>query len=295
MNETKPNEFSTILAFLVILLTLVCWMNIGPLAALSLTLIPTLGDDRWIGLTELLFRYTPYIFMFLALILGSNFILKTKLREMINSKKVDYKISLISFIIYFAFLALFSLFQHKTIEIDPASVKEKLSYVIPVLILTPIQVISEEIFFRALPARIVYHNELPKTYKSFIPISIVSGILFLIPHLNNPEVIESKDGKIAIIYYFLWGFLAMSLALYTDGFEIPIAMHLATNIYAALIVNYTNSVLPTKAIFTNKGETNSLFLLFEAIVIFVIFFAFVHLLKKKNYFINRKLYGKEKE
>ncbi len=289
MNENKPNEFSTILAFLVILLTLVCWMNIGPLAALSLTLIEGLGSDKWIGLTELLFRFTPYIFMFLALLLGSNFILKTKLRDLINSNKVDYKLSIISFIIYFFLLALFSLMQYKTIEVDPAPIKQKLSFVIPVLILAPMQVLSEEIFFRALPARIVYHNELPKTFKSFIPISIVSGFIFLIPHLNNPEVIKSNDGKLAIIYYFLWGFLAMALALYTDGFEMPIAMHLSNNIYAALIVNYTNSALPTKALFINKGETNSLFLLLEAMFIFVIFFIFAHLLKGKDYFKSRNI------
>ncbi len=289
MNENKPNEFSTILAFLVILLTLVCWMNIGPLAALSLTLIEGLGSDKWIGLTELLFRFTPYIFMFLALLLGSNFILKTKLRKLINSNKVDYKLSIISFIIYFFLLTLFSLMQYKTIEVDPAPIKQKLSFVIPVLILAPMQVLSEEIFFRALPARIVYHNELPKTFKSFIPISIVSGFIFLIPHLNNPEVIKSNDGKLAIIYYFLWGFLAMALALYTDGFEMPITMHLSNNIYAALIVNYTNSALPTKALFINKGETNSLFLLLEAMFIFVIFFIFAHLLKGKDYFKSRNI------
>jgi len=289
MNQTKPNEFSTPLAFLVILLTLVCWMNIGPLAALSLTLIEGLGSDKWIGLTELLFRYTPYIFMFLALLLGSNFILKTKLRELINSNKVDYRLGIASFGIYFVFLAIFSLLQYKTIEVDPAPIKEKLSFVIPVLILSPMQVLSEEIFFRALPARIVYHNELPKKISSFIPLSAVSGFIFLIPHLNNPEVIKSHDGMIAVIYYFLWGFLAMALALYTDGFEMPIAMHLANNIYAALIVNYTNSALPTKAIFINKGETNSFFLLFKAMFIFVIFFIFAHLLKRKNYFDNRNL------
>lgn len=289
MNQNKPNEFSTILAFLVILLTLVCWMNIGPLAALSLTLIPELGSDELIGLTELLFRYTPYIFMFLALLLGSNFILKTKLRELINSHKIDYKLGITSFCIYFVFLAIFSLFQYKTIEVDPAPIKEKLSFVIPVLILSPMQVLSEEIFFRSLPARIVYHNELPRKISSFIPLSVVSGLIFLIPHLNNPEVIKSNDGKIAVIYYFLWGFLAMALALYTDGFEMPIAMHLSNNIYDALIVNYTNSALPTKAIFINKGETNSLFLLFEAMFIFVIFFIFAHLLKRKDYFDNRNL------
>ncbi len=289
MNEQKPNEFSTVLAFLVILLTIVCWMNIGPLISLSLTLIPTLGEDKWILLTEFLFRHIPYVMMFLALFFGSNFVLKTKLRELVRGtgRKLDLKIAAISFALYFFILGLFSLFSYKTIEIDPASYKEKLLFVLPVLLLTPIQTISEELFFRAIPARLLYHNELPHTIKSYIPLSLVSGLIFLIPHLGNPEVLKSGDGMIAVVYYFLWGFLSMALALYTDGFEIPIAMHMANNIYAALIVNYTNSALPTKAIFINRSGDNSLLLLFEAIVIYVIFFAFAYALKRKNYFESR--------
>lgn len=168
MNEQKPNEFSTVLAFLVILLTIVCWMNIGPLISLSLTLIPALGEDKWILLTEFLFRHIPYIMMFLALFFGSNFVLKTKLRELVRGteRKLDLKIAAISFALYFFILGLFSLFSYKTIEIDPASYKEKLLFVLPVLVLTPIQTISEELFFRAIPARLLYHNELPHTVKS---------------------------------------------------------------------------------------------------------------------------------
>lgn len=289
MNEQKPNEFSTVLAFLVILLTIVCWMNIGPLISLSLTLIPTLGEDKWILLTEFLFRHIPYVMMFLALFFGSNFVLKTKLRELVRGtgRKLDLKIATTSFALYFFILGLFSLFSYKTIEIDPASYKEKLLFVLPVLLLTPIQTISEELFFRAIPARLLYHNELPHSIKSYIPLSLVSGLIFLIPHLGNPEVLKSGDGMIAVVYYFLWGFLSMALALYTDGFEIPIAMHMANNIYAALIVNYTNSALPTKAIFINRSSDNSLLLLLEAIVIYVIFFAFAYALKRKNYFESR--------
>ena len=292
--QNNPNEFSPLMAFITVLLTLVCWMNIGPLLALVLTLIPALGDDKWIGLTEFLFRHIPYVLMFLALILGSKYLLKTKATELVagNNRKPDNIITIYTFILYILILEIFSLLSFRTIHIDPSPIKEKLIYIIPVLLLTPMQAAAEELFFRALPARLVYHNNLPKSQKEGIPTSIVSGFLFLIPHLGNPEVVKSRSGIIAIIYYFLWGAAAMALALYTDGFEMPIAMHAANNIYCALIVNYRGSAMPTKAIFIDGAASSSIFLLFKAIVIYGACFAFAYALKKHGYF-RRRTNGKK--
>lgn len=289
-----PNEFSPAMAFIVILLALVCWMNIGPLLSLTLTMIPVLGNDQLIGLTEFMFRHIPYILMFLALAFGSRFLLKTKMTELISGayEKPDLKIALSSFILYMAMLVLFSAISAKSIHIDSSPVKQKALFIIPVLVCTPMQVIAEELFFRALPARLVYHNRLPETALEGIPITLVSGLLFTIPHLGNPEVTSTSDGKIAIIYYFLWGMGAMALALYTKGFEMPIAMHLANNIYCALIVNYANSAMPTKAIFINERPSSSIVLLFQAIVIYAVFFAFAWTLKKYGK-TSRRSYGKE--
>lgn len=295
--QNKPNEFSPLMAFITVLLTLVCWMNIGPLLSLTLTMIPALGDDRWIGLTEFLFRHIPYIMMFLSLALGSRYLLKTRISELVagNARRPDYIVSLYTFILYILILEIFSLLSFRTIHIDPSPVKEKLLYIIPVLLLTPMQAAAEELFFRALPARLIYHNSLPKSIKEAIPLSIVSGLLFLIPHLGNPEVLKNRSGIIAIIYYFLWGAAAMALAIYTDGFEMPIAMHAANNIYCALIVNYRESAMPTKAIFIDEAPSSSAILLFKAIVIYAVCFAFAYMLRRHGYFRRRDNGKKEND
>ncbi len=294
--KNLPNEFPPLLAFLVILLAFVCWMNIGPLVSLSLTLIPALGSDQWIGVTEFMFRHIPYILMFLALALGSRFILRTSVSELISGigRRPDRRIFLYSYALYTLILIVFSALSYKTIRLDPAGIMEKALFILPVLICTPMQAAAEELFFRALPGRIAYHNSLPDSIARSIPMAVISGLLFTIPHLWNPEVLNSGNGAITIIYYFLWGAGAMALAVYTDGFEIPIAMHMANNIYCALIVNYENSAMPTKAIFIDKSSPSPSVLLFRAIVIYAAFFAFAWRLRKHGYF-RRRSDGKEEE
>lgn len=277
--ERKPNEFHFILGFLVIMLAFVCWMNFGPMLSFGIMSIRQLQEGTLVGLGDYLIVHAPYILMFLALFLGSNFILKTKLRELIaGNKKYRYKYSFIIGGIYIILLIIVSLFSIKSIELDPTPLREKLILLLPILILTPMQAISEEIFFRALPARIVYHDTLPDSAIKSIPIVLASGLLFMIPHLGNPEV--SVNAIASILYYFIWGAAAMALGIYTGGFEAPVAMHIANNLYIALIVNNSVSAMPTHAIFINKGIVSSIFVVIEAIIVFAIIFAASYFMKK---------------
>lgn len=281
-NQIKPNEFSPWLGFLIILLAFVCWMNFGPMLSFAIYSIPAMQSGPWSGLGDYLIVHAPYILLFLALFLGSNFVLKTKLRVLIcgTGHKYRYKYSFLIAIVYILFLIVVSLFEMATIDINHAPPIEKLKLLIPILILTPMQALSEELFFRALPARMIYKNNLPKSWKDSIAIVLISGFLFLVPHMGNPEF--SANAIFSGIYYFLWGAMAMALAIYTDGFEAPVAMHIANNLYIALGVNYANSSMPTQAIFINNGETSSIFSVIEVIVVFTIIFALSYYLKKEK-------------
>lgn len=279
--ERKGNEFSSILGFLVIMLAFICWMSFGPMLSFGIMSIKLFQSGTFECLGDYLIVHSPYILMFLALLFGSNLILKTKLRELIaGGKKYRYEYSFLVGLIYILFLGVVSLLQIANIEVDPYPIKNKAIMLIPILALTPMQAVSEEIFFRALPARLVYHNELPSTSIKAIPIIVVSGLLFLIPHLANPEV--SVNAIFSIIYYFLWGAGAMALGIYTNGFEAPVAMHIANNLYIALIVNNSISSMPTHAIFINQGTVSSIFVVIEAIIVFAMIFLFSYMLKRRS-------------
>lgn len=280
--ENKPNNFSPTSGFLVILITFIFWVNLGPLLSFGILSIDFFKDSTWSGVGDYLIVHAPYLLMFIALLLGSNLLLKTKLRELItgSGRQYRWKFSIIVAFVYTLFLVLISLFQIKTISINDSSFLDKAKFILPVLLLTPMQALSEELFFRALPARIVYKNQLPKDIKNSIAIILISGLLFLIPHMGNPEF--NANMLFSGLYYFLWGSLAMALGIYTDGFEAPVAMHIANNLYIALFVNYSNSSIPTQAIFINREESSSIFSVIEVMVVFSILLYVSYLIKKKK-------------
>jgi membrane protease YdiL (CAAX protease family) len=280
----RKNEFPLILAIVAMVFIVVSWMNFGPLLAFAVARIP-FANWNMEGVGDYLIVHTPYFLMFLSLFAISNLLLKTDLRTIITGidRKFRYKMALKYGGIYIAYLAVLSLISFKTIDIDPTPFKQKLSYLLPVLILTPMQALSEEIFFRALPARIVFKNNLPKTINEGVALSIMSGMLFVIPHLGNPEVVANSEYISALAYYFIWGALAMAIGVYTDGFEIPVAIHIANNLYTALLVNYEGGAMPTHALFINRKTTPSNWItVVEAIIIFAILFFVAYQSKKKE-------------
>jgi membrane protease YdiL (CAAX protease family) len=284
LSPSKKNEFPIIMALFVMFFTLIMWMGFGILFASAVEKLP-FEKYGLSGVERYLVVHTPYLLMFISLFFGCNLLLKTDLRILIsgNDKKYRYKLSLLFGGIYLVCLAILSLLSIKTIELDPASFGEKIKYLIPVLIFTPMQAISEEVFYRALPARMVFKDRMPTKRYEIIALSIFSGLFFITPHLKNPEVIQNIEYLSALSYYFVWGALSMALGIYTGGFEIPVAMHIVNNIYIALIVNYEGGAMPTHALFINRSTTPSNWIMvLEALVIFAILFIAAGIQKKKE-------------
>ena len=280
--NTYTNNFSLLSGIFVIFVSLVSWFIVGPLLSYRLSSSKILNSSSWSDFGRYFIVHVPYIMLFIALFFLSHFILRTNLKSLIAGCNRRYRWTYSFFVafIYLAFLAIFSLMQIKGISVDATPFSDKLKLVVPILILTPMQALSEEILFRALPARLVFNDRLEKnTLKSNLLI-ILSGVLFLIPHLKNPEV--SSSFLFSSLYYFTWGSLAMALSLWTDGFEAPVAMHIANNLYIALIVNYSGSSMPTHALFINNRELSPISSLIEACIVFIAIFLFSLIMEKRE-------------
>ncbi|GEM_PF-1628792 len=280
--NTYTNNFSLLSGIFVIFVSLVSWFIVGPLLSYRLSSSKILNSSSWSDFGRYFIVHVPYIMLFIALFFLSHFILRTSLKSLIAGCNRRYRWTYSFFVafIYLAFLAIFSLMQIKGISVDATPFSDKLKLVVPILILTPMQALSEEILFRALPARLVFNDRLEKnTLKSNLLI-ILSGVLFLIPHLKNPEV--SSSFLFSSLYYFTWGSLAMALSLWTDGFEAPVAMHIANNLYIALIVNYSGSSMPTHALFINNRELSPISSLIEACIVFIAIFLFSRIMEKRE-------------
>ena len=118
------------------------------------------------------------------------------------------------------------------------------------LALLPLQSATEEIVFRG------YLNQALESISRNKWIAfIITSLLFMSLHLANPEALSGAEAGILPIVmssYFFFGFAACLMVLIDDGLESAIGVHAANNTFAAVFVNYENSVLPTPSVFQIK-------------------------------------------
>ncbi|MGB0908141.1 MAG: lysostaphin resistance A-like protein [Maricaulaceae bacterium] len=115
------------------------------------------------------------------------------------------------------------------------------------LIFIPLQSATEEIMLRG------YLNQgLFRIIKNPWIVFIITSAGFAALHLSNPEVAEaSQNGNVLITVsgYFFFGFFACVLTYIDGGLESAIGVHAANNLFAATVLGYEHSALPTPTIF----------------------------------------------
>lgn len=130
-----------------------------------------------------------------------------------------------------------------------------LPYAILSLLLLPIQSATEEIVVRGYMNKGLIHWFGNK----WVVFTLTSG-LFMALHLANPEAQAGADaGNLPIVMsgYFFFGFAMCLMVLIDDGLESAIGVHAGNNTFAAIFVNYENSVLPTPSVWQTTPEPTS--------------------------------------
>lgn len=114
------------------------------------------------------------------------------------------------------------------------------------LLLTPLQILAEELYFRGYLLQ-----SLGLLTRNRIILVLLSGFLFLLPHLANPELYLGKnplpDFILTALFYLLFGSLTVWATLKDNSMEIAIGAHAANNLYVGLFVNFEGSALATPA------------------------------------------------
>lgn len=116
-----------------------------------------------------------------------------------------------------------------------------------VLILTPLQTSAEELLFRGY-----WLQGFGRLTRRVPILCIANGILFALPHMLNPEV-QANPGSTLVLFanYFLTGAVFTLYTLRDNRLELVLGAHAANNLFAALVVNYSDSALTTPALLTN--------------------------------------------
>jgi len=115
------------------------------------------------------------------------------------------------------------------------------------LCLTPLQAATEELLFRGYAMQ-----GLGLLMTRPAVIAIVSSVIFMLPHLANPEV--ARHPLLVPPQYLVIGLLFAAVTLKDGRLELAIGMHTANNIFSGLIANYEDSVLTTDALFTTRFD-----------------------------------------
>jgi uncharacterized protein len=138
---------------------------------------------------------------------------------------------------------------------------------ISALILTPIQTSSEELFFRGYLLQ-----GLSCITRQRLALIFVSSILFMLPHLFNPEM---QRGAWMALFYFGFGALAALITLKDNRLELALGVHAANNL-SFLFVTTKDSVLAAPAMWTAKDtgdpKLDVVIFLLQSAVFYYIFF-----------------------
>jgi uncharacterized protein len=269
-----------------IILILCMWQIVGSIV--TVIFITTIFKNRGLPFTEVIrqldtFLKSASVESFIAINLGFIFFAfgtflaikllhQRKFLSLISAKsKINFQRLFAGFGVWFVMQAILIAIA---IISDPKNYKFTFNPVqwfpllIAALILTPIQTSSEELFFRGYLIQ-----GLSRITKNKYTLIIITGLLFMFPHLLNPEV---KRGFVLMaLYYFSFGALAAFLTLKDNRLELALGVHAANNL-SLVFINTEDSVIRTNAIWTVK-ETGSpgfdlaVFLIQSAIFYYIFF------------------------
>ncbi len=119
-----------------------------------------------------------------------------------------------------------------------------LPFALAALLLTPLQCAAEELVFRGYVIQ-----GLGRLLRNPLVLVVLSGLLFAIPHLLNPEV-AAYGLAIMAANYFVMGLFLGAITLRDGRLELAIGAHAGNNLLLALVVRYDDSVFETESVFT---------------------------------------------
>jgi membrane protease YdiL (CAAX protease family) len=137
------------------------------------------------------------------------------------------------------------------------------------VILTPIQTSTEELFFRGYILQ-----GFGLITKQPLILMIINGVLFMLPHLANPEVQRGFLGM--ALYYFAFGVFCTLLTLKDNRLELALSIHAANNLFIVLFVSTEDSAIRVPSMWLLKDvgtpESTLIWFLIECALFYFLIF-----------------------
>ena len=193
-------------------------------------------------------------------------------RKTFDYNRVVYAIW-VGFLLHSALLILDVLFIHTEITFRSPSFSEYITFFLFAVILTTYQAGFEEIFFRGYLLQ-----GLSLIARNRVVITIVSSVLFVLPHLANPEPFEYGFAPYATSLFMFALFMTV-IVLVDGGIELAIGYHALNNLWIGLIANTEVTALQTPSLLIVPIERYAMFP--DVPVHLIVYIVFLVILNKK--------------
>jgi membrane protease YdiL (CAAX protease family) len=206
-------------------------------------IIQLIGKNRFLALVMI-----PFIFVFIALFFITTKVHGLKFVQLITGRtSIDFKRIAFSFGVIVLIQTLLLGIQ---VYFNPNIVwqfdfQKFLPLFLIALLLIPIQTTCEEMLFRGY----IMQGFKLRTKNNLIAI-LVSGIMFGMVHIGNPEI--EVIGYHIIVYYIAVGIFLGLISYFDNGMELAIGYHAANNLFAALLITTNWQVFQTDAVFIDN-------------------------------------------
>jgi membrane protease YdiL (CAAX protease family) len=244
---------------LAVVLILFMWQIVGAIPSAFLFLMTMLQQESQTGtfaipsvnsLEGFVAILLESVFFLIGIILAMRFIHRRSVQSLVTpEKRVNLGRILQGFGAWFILAAIMSIVEallypgRYQFTLDTSRL---LPFAVLALVFIPIQTTTEELFFRGYILQGVGMRQ-----RNIWLLCSISGILFGLPHLLNPEA--SVNYPVLLLYYVAFGFFLAYITLRDGKLELALGAHAANNLFAVLIANSTVSVLPSPSIFTIQG------------------------------------------
>ena len=193
-------------------------------------------------------------------------------RKTFDYNRVVYAIW-VGFLLHSALLILDVLFIYTEITFRSPSFSEYITFFLFAIVLTTYQAGFEEIFFRGYLLQ-----GLSLIARNRVVITIVSSVLFVLPHLANPEPFEYGFAPYATSLFMFALFMTV-IVLVDGGIELAIGYHALNNLWIGLIANTEVTALQTPSLLIVPIERYAMFP--DVPVHLIVYIVFLVILNKK--------------
>jgi len=136
------------------------------------------------------------------------------------------------------------------------------------VVLTPLQTAAEEFIFRGYLLQ-----GLGNLSRQPVALMMATSFLFSWLHLGNPEM-QRSGVWVALLYFAIGVFLAF-ITLLQGRLELALGVHAANNLFVVLVVNATDSALPSPALITQTQASHPAFVFALALIGMMVFYYWV--------------------